>query len=110
VITAVIGTIVGSRRGSTTLSPSIAESTEIAGVIMLSPKNSEDAAFTVVVGAQDQHDVLERDDDRQRGPRRGAGPVQNRRRDSWSGLEPVAHSGLGEEVVRSRRVGFEFAP
>ena len=40
-ITAVIGTIRCSSEGWTTLSPSTAESTEMAGVIMLSPKNSE---------------------------------------------------------------------
>ena len=40
-IAAVIGTIRCSSDGSTTLSPSTAESTEIAGVIMLSPKNSD---------------------------------------------------------------------
>jgi len=40
-ITAVIGTIRSSRDGWTTLSPSTADSTEIAGVIMLSPKNSD---------------------------------------------------------------------
>ena len=40
-ITAVIGTTRLSRDGSTTLSPSTAESTEMAGVIMLSPKNSD---------------------------------------------------------------------
>ena len=40
-ITAVIGTIMLSNDGSTTLSPSTADSTEIAGVIMLSPKNSD---------------------------------------------------------------------
>ena len=40
-ITAVIGTTRCSSDGSTTFSPSTAESTEIAGVIMLSPKNSE---------------------------------------------------------------------
>ena len=40
-ITAVIGTIRLSSDGSTTLSPSTADSTEIAGVIMLSPKNSD---------------------------------------------------------------------
>ena len=40
-ITAVIGTTRCSSDGSTTLSPSTADSTEIAGVIMLSPKNSE---------------------------------------------------------------------
>ena len=39
-ITAVIGTIRSSNDGLTTLSPSTADSTEIAGVIMLSPKNS----------------------------------------------------------------------
>ena len=39
-ITAVIGTTHSSSDGSTTLSPSTADSTEIAGVIMLSPKNS----------------------------------------------------------------------
>jgi hypothetical protein len=39
-ITAVIGTIHSTNRGSTTLRPSTADSTEIAGVIMLSPKNS----------------------------------------------------------------------
>jgi hypothetical protein len=53
-ITAVIGTTALSSDGWTTLSPSTAESTEIAGVIMLSPKNSEapktpSAASTVVV-------------------------------------------------------------
>ena len=40
-ITAVIGTTRCARDGCTTLSPSTADSTEIAGVIMLSPKNSE---------------------------------------------------------------------
>jgi hypothetical protein len=40
-ITAVIGTTSTSSDGWTTLSPSTADSTEIAGVIMLSPKNSE---------------------------------------------------------------------
>jgi len=40
-ITAVIGTIRSSSDGWTTLSPSTADSTEIAGVIMLSPKNSD---------------------------------------------------------------------
>ena len=40
-IAAVIGTIRCSSDGSTTLSPSTADSTEIAGVIMLSPKNSD---------------------------------------------------------------------
>lgn len=40
-ITAVIGTTNSPSDGSTTLMPSTAESTEIAGVIMLSPKNSE---------------------------------------------------------------------
>ena len=39
-MTAVIGTIHSSNVGSTTLRPSTADSTEIAGVIMLSPKNS----------------------------------------------------------------------
>ena len=39
-ITAVIGTIHSSKSGSMTLRPSTADSTEIAGVIMLSPKNS----------------------------------------------------------------------
>ena len=39
-ITAVIGTTNSSSAGSTTFTPSTAESTEIAGVIMLSPKNS----------------------------------------------------------------------
>ena len=39
-ITAVIGTIHSASRGSTILRPSTADSTEIAGVIMLSPKNS----------------------------------------------------------------------
>ena len=39
-ITAVIGTIQPSNSGSMTLRPSTADSTEIAGVIMLSPKNS----------------------------------------------------------------------
>ena len=40
-IVAVIGTIRCSSDGSTILRPSTAESTEIAGVIMLSPKNSD---------------------------------------------------------------------
>ena len=40
-ITAVIGTTRSAREGCTTLRPSTAESTEIAGVIMLSPKNRE---------------------------------------------------------------------
>ena len=40
-ITAVSGTTAASSPGSTTLSPSTADSTEIAGVIMLSPKNSD---------------------------------------------------------------------
>ena len=40
-ITAVIGTTRCASDGCTTLSPSTADSTEIAGVIMLSPKNSE---------------------------------------------------------------------
>ena len=95
-ITAVIGTISSSSDGSTTLSPSTAESTEIAGVIMLSPKNSaapkmpsaastmagalrpraappaqqrdqrHDAALAVVVGAHRQQDVGDRDDDHHR--------------------------------------------
>ena len=81
--------------GCTTLSPSTAESTEIAGVIMLSPKNSdapnipsaastsfvrapaapaapdqrdqrEDPALAVVVGAHHQQHVQQRDDDRHR--------------------------------------------
>ena len=40
-ITAVIGTTRSASDGWTTFSPSTAESTEIAGVIMLSPKNSD---------------------------------------------------------------------
>ena len=40
-MTAVIGTTRWPSDGWTTFSPSTAESTEIAGVIMLSPKNSE---------------------------------------------------------------------
>jgi hypothetical protein len=40
-MTAVTGTTRCPRDGSTTFTPSTAESTEIAGVIMLSPKNSE---------------------------------------------------------------------
>ena len=40
-ITAVIGTIQSSIPGSTVLRPSTEDSTEIAGVIMLSPKNSD---------------------------------------------------------------------
>lgn len=40
-ITAVTGTTRCSSDGSTTFSPSTADSTEIAGVIMLSPKNNE---------------------------------------------------------------------
>ncbi len=39
-ITAVIGTTSSASLGSTTFRPSTADSTEIAGVIMLSPKNS----------------------------------------------------------------------
>lgn len=39
-ITAVIGTTSSCSDGSMTLRPSTADSTEIAGVIMLSPKNS----------------------------------------------------------------------
>ena len=39
-ITAVRGTTSSSSAGSITFTPSTAESTEIAGVIMLSPKNS----------------------------------------------------------------------
>ena len=95
-ITAVIGTIQSSKSGATTLIPSIADSTEIAGVIMLSPKNNaapnrpnvarppavrrpraradrrserderHDAAFAVVVGAHHQDDVGQRDDDHHR--------------------------------------------
>src|SRR5664279_3906236 len=85
-ITAVIGTIRSCRDGWTTLSPSTADSTEIAGVIMLSPKNSDapkipsaasahaaasdqrdqrqDAALAIVVGAHHQQHVLDRHDDR----------------------------------------------
>lgn len=40
-MTAAIGTTSSPSAGSTILSPSTADSTEIAGVIMLSPKNSE---------------------------------------------------------------------
>jgi hypothetical protein len=40
-IAAVMGTTASSSDGWTTLSPSTADSTEIAGVIMLSPKNSD---------------------------------------------------------------------
>ncbi len=40
-ITAVIGTISSASDGSTTFKPSTADNTEIAGVIMESPKNSE---------------------------------------------------------------------
>ena len=39
-MTTVIGTTHCSKSGSTTSMPSMADSTEIAGVIMLSPKNS----------------------------------------------------------------------
>ncbi len=39
-ITAVMGTTNSASPGSTTLMPSTADSTEMAGVIMLSPKNS----------------------------------------------------------------------
>ena len=81
--------------GSTTLRPSTADSTEIAGVIMLSPKNRaapkmpsaasatavrgrraaqppqqrderHDAALAVVVGAHHERDVGQRDDDHHR--------------------------------------------
>ena len=95
-IAAVIGTIRCSSDGAATFSPSTAESTEIAGVIMLSPKNSEapktpergehdlgpapaghpaapdqrdqrhDAALAVVVGAHHEQHVGDRDDDRHR--------------------------------------------
>ena len=40
-ITTVIGMTRSDRDGAATLTPSIADRTEIAGVIMLSPKNSE---------------------------------------------------------------------
>ena len=40
-IAAVIGTTRSASDGAATLTPSIADSTEIAGVIMLSPKNSD---------------------------------------------------------------------
>jgi hypothetical protein len=40
-ITAVIGTTSSASPASTVLRPSTADSTEIAGVIMLSPRNSE---------------------------------------------------------------------
>ena len=40
-IAAVIGTTTSPSDGAATLTPSTAESTEIAGVIMLSPRNSE---------------------------------------------------------------------
>jgi len=40
-IAAVIGTTSPDSDGAETLTPSIADSTEMAGVIMLSPKNSE---------------------------------------------------------------------
>src|SRR5262250_815439 len=89
-ITAVIGTTSSATDGAATLTPSIAESTEIAGVMMLSPKNSEapkipsaastafargpapadqrderhDPALTVIVRAHHQQDVGDRDDDR----------------------------------------------
>ena len=88
-IAAVIGTTRCSSDGSTTFSPSTAERTEIAGVIMLSPKKSEapktpsaartslvrrppgdaaaadqrdqghDAALAFVVGAHHQQHVLQ---------------------------------------------------
>ena len=50
-ITAVIGTIQLSNSGSMTLMPSTADSTEIAGVIMLSPKNSAAPKRPSVVNA-----------------------------------------------------------
>ena len=95
-ITAVIGTIHSASRGSTTFRPSTADNTEIAGVIMLSPKNNaapripsaaslaslpgtaaaaepphqcdegHHAALAVVVGAHHQHDVGHGDDDHHR--------------------------------------------
>ena len=40
-IVAVIGTTAPARDGSATFSPSTADSTEIAGVIMLSPRNRD---------------------------------------------------------------------
>ena len=42
-IAAVIGTTRSDSDGATTLTPSTADSTEMAGVIMLSPKNSDGA-------------------------------------------------------------------
>ena len=94
-IAAVIGTIRLATEGAATFTPSTAESTEIAGVIMLSPKNSEapktpsaasatscgagrgrraadqgdqrhDPALAVVVGAHHEQDVGDRHDDRHR--------------------------------------------
>ena len=95
-MTAVIGTTSSASDGAATFTPSIADNTEIAGVIMLSPKNSEapkrpraarisrrsptagrpstpyqrdqghDAALAVVVRPHDQQHVRDRDDDRDR--------------------------------------------
>ena len=95
-IAAVIGTTRSLTDGAATFTPSTAESTEIAGVIMLSPKKSEapktpsagerqlrpppaahpatadqrdqrqDPALAVVVGAHHEQDVGDGDDDRHR--------------------------------------------
>ena len=52
-ITAVIGTTHSFKPGSTTLRPSTADSTEIAGVIMLSPKNNAAPKMPSVASASD---------------------------------------------------------
>src|SRR5215831_17527872 len=68
-ISAVSGTTYGSNAGVTTLRPSIAESTDNAGASMLAQRalrqchQRERAALAVVVGAQQDDDVFERDDE-----------------------------------------------
>ncbi len=91
-MTTVMGMIAGSNAGVATSSPSTADNTEIAGVITLSPKNKATpinpavtmnaypasvvahrlsrqrqqrhaAAFTLVVGAHDEAEVLHRHDE-----------------------------------------------
>src|SRR6476469_5016489 len=76
-MTAVIGTTKSASDGAATFTPSIADNTEIAGVIILSPKagrpatpyqrdQGHDAALAVVVRPHYQQHVRDRDDDRDR--------------------------------------------
>jgi len=60
-ITTVIGIANGSSSGRTTRSPSTAESTEIAGVIMLSARNNDAPKMPSVVNANTAR-VRARDD------------------------------------------------